>query len=332
MKRKSTMKTEVKDYYIVKKHHDEATEENEGSLEQQFMTRRSCKYYSPETKIEAVKFAKNNLPKDAAFKYKIPLRTIRRWIQEYKIGGKTAFYEFANDVPLKINKQIVDDGNIYEEGITTGNASIGNIREIKDESVLNSGHKNNISRNIEDRETEEAPISLTDKHLRLNPTHNKLPEVEGWEKVSLISPSLRLWAAQESLKQGCQKIAISIGVSDVTVQRWVAAYKTLGEEAHIFKINVKRYSGSVNNGRGRGVELFNDKDKKEIIDRVLREGRTKVALLLGISPNTITHWRKKLNYPPKEVEYEVEEGVPVPAWYSNGRSRASHLMESVPYL
>ena len=162
--------------------------------------------------------------------------------------------------------------------------------------------------------------TLTVKHVRLNPSNPKLPNVEGWEKVNLISPSLRLWAAKEGIKNGCQKTAISVGVSNNTLQRWISAYKTMGDEAHIFKTNYKRYSGVFNGGRGKGVEIYSEHDKKEIIDKALKvNNRTRVAYRLGISPGTITQWMKKLNYPPKKYLYsnELDEGIPLPDWYSN---------------
>ena len=82
---------------------------------------------------------------------------------------------------------------------------------------------------------------ITASHIRVKARDSKLPKVAGWEKVNLISPTLRLWAAKEGAKNGCRLTAQEIGVNPSTIRAWVTAYQTMGEEAHIFKTNVNRY-------------------------------------------------------------------------------------------
>ena len=216
--------------------------------------------------------------------------------------------------------------NIKENNTTGANSDppekeaseISNIRDTIYTAYTNNNTNYNRS-TINTLNPSCIPNDVTKSHLRLSIDASKLPtSVLGWEKVNLISPSLRLWAAQEGINKGSRKTAELVGVSEESVHRWMAAYRTMGKEAHLFKTNVKRYCGAVNQGRGRGINIYSVEAKKEIIDKALIDGRTKVAYEHGISPNTITQWKNRLNYP-------VKQEIPLPYWYDNTtRKREPH--------
>ena len=93
------------------------------------------------------------------------------------------------------------------------------------------------------------------------------------------------------------------------MRRWVSAYRIMGEEAHIFKVIQKRYSGADNRGGNKGVSKFSIKNKMDIIDRCGgSKGMCEVAYECGISPDTIGKWKRELNYPcvvRREKEYKI---------------------------
>ena len=308
-------KEENNSYYIVKQKRGinyDKCEEDEGSYAEARrkgipLTREK---YSPETKIIVARFAKNHIARLAADKYGIPVGTIRRWLSRFNRLGRAAFGDIES---VDIGSGDLSNKLKYEKL----KSEKSNAPEyIKSECVKYEKSKSYKSENMA---TSSEISSVTKSHIRLNTNNSKLPKVEGWEKVNLISPSLRLWSAKEGMKNGCKKTAASIGVADSTLQRWMSAYRTKGEEAHIFKTNVKYYSGSDNKGRGSGVCIFSLQYKKDIIDRAVKENNSKVAFEVGISPDTITKWKKKLNYPIVKEEGEI----PVPDWYkSSKRKRA----------
>ena len=125
----------------------------------------------------------------------------------------------------------------------------------------------------------------------------RLPSgLKAHEKINFIFPALRLNCVKDALRYGNQQAAKAIGVNCSTIRRWVAAYKIMGEEAHIFKVVQKRYKGAENRGGTHGVSKFSLQDKMDIIDRCGDSNGVNVAFQLGMCPDTIGRWRKQLNY------------------------------------
>ena len=136
----------------------------------------------------------------------------------------------------------------------------------------------------------------------------------GYEKVNLISPSLRLWAAKDSIKNGARQTAATIGVNHSTVRQWVSAYRAVGDKAHIFQTHDKPHCLSENSLAG--FSRFTTEAKFEIIDRAMKENSTKVAYEYGIAPKTILKWKRKFNCPTLQravIDY------PVPDWYQKNK-------------
>ena len=107
MKREPKTNAEERGYYIIKQPgfgYQHTREEYEGSFEEIFRTPRACLNYSPEIKLEVTTFATQNTNKQAAKKYGISVRLIKRWIQEYKLGGRAAFYEGEINMEEKESK------------------------------------------------------------------------------------------------------------------------------------------------------------------------------------------------------------------------------------
>ena len=289
--------------------------------------------YSPETKIIVSKYAQDNISKLAAERYSIPVSTIRRWLAHYNRLGASAFYEdkeFLPDLYYGIQPELAEKldniDNMDNRGNTRNIENIGNIGG----NIGNIENSENISEvdniNIEDLNTENnVENNKYSKYNKYNKyTNNRIytnnpprtqtqppnppPEpiiphsTTTWEKINLISPSLRLWAAKRALTTGRRETANTVGVNISTLNRWVFAYKTMGSRAHLFLCNRKRYSGADNQGDRKGVCVYSTMFKKDIIDKAMRETTFKVAYEAGISPDTITKWKKKLNYGGKEID------------------------------
>ena len=278
--------------------------------------------YSPETKIIVAKYAKNHISKLAADRYSIPVGTIRRWLSLYNRLGNSAFYEQKEVLPDLYNgvKQEYDECSMTPRSIPkldgeTSSSYRAEAEEIhkrrEQERKLDEGFETDDFFQTDD--ISNSAQNITKTHIRLNTADSKLPDVEGWEKVNLISPSLRLWAAQEGIKAGKRETAAKVGVNISTLNRWMFAYKTMGEEAHLFKQNRRYYSGAENGGQRKGVCIYSTEFKKQIIDRALKESGYKVAYEIGISPDTITKWKKKLSYP----RVVGDKNIQVPSWYNN---------------
>ena len=293
--------------------------------------------YSPETKVIVSKFAQNHVTRLAADRYSIPIGTIRRWLAMYNRRGNAAFQEEGmlpseNNVPKLTTDTLISEKK-EENSVNSCN---GEGNEGKDET------EKSIKEEITSKESDILPMpneddiskgSVTKCSIGSSPNDSKLPNIESWQKINLVSPSLRLWAAKEAIEKGCKYTAAQVGVKRDTVKNWVIAYRTMGTEAHIFKTNVKHYSGSDNAGRGHGVCIYSNEFKKAIIDKSLVEGRVKVAYENGISPDTISTWKTKLNYRVKESKWgdfpfprankiikgKKDTGYPIAEWRAEWR-------------
>ena len=313
-------------YYIVKKRGCENIHEDDYESSYTEARRKGIKLtrekYSPETKVIVAKFAKNHIARLAADRYSIPVGTIRRWLSKYNRLGSAAFLLDGEPVPqdnkFTLKTQILAPPK-KEKQVTMTPENRGNVCKSEDNEVKEEKEIKGEVEDMKDLGDSDLKGTLTTSHIRLNRRNPKLPNVEGWEKVNLISPSLRLWAAQEGMKKGCNSTAALVGVSNETLKKWMMAYQYMGKEAHIFKTNVKYYSGPDNAGRGEGVVLFSLQFKKDIIDKSLVQGRCKVAFENGISPDTISRWKSKLKYPNKQSE----DNVPLPSWYKKPKKKKS---------
>ena len=258
--------------------------------------------YSKDTKYKVARFAKKYRVQLAEEKYNIPKSTVQRWVELFNKNGPGAFFKKGERIP-DIKRE--EDPQITEE--------YPQIPPKKQSKHIKYTE-------IEDEEDDQMADDLLETHINLDINDAKLPNLEGWKKMSLISPSLRLWAAKEGIKVGENKKSVSdkIGVNISTLNKWILAYKTMGREAHLFKYNRKLYTGSDNGGRV-GVTRFSIQFKKDAIDRALKEGTLKVGFQLGISPDTICKWKKILSYP-KPVLDECHN-IKVPHWWYEENKR-----------
>ena len=307
-KRKSPLSYETNKFFLLKDNKRKNSNYDDFVEKPTDRWLRNYKYtpnkYSKETKYKIATYAKQFTVRIAADKYNIPKTTVQSWIEPFNKYGAAAFFKKGEKIPE------VKDG---EEPV---------IEEVYPEipNIQKKGGKEKIIYE-EDEESYEDPLNsannLTRSHIRIDMNKSKLPDVEGWKKIHLIAPSLRLWAAKEGLKENIEKKALSeqIGVNISSLNKWIYAYKVMGAEAHIFKTNRKLYSGIDNGGR-YGVTKFSLQFKKEAIDRSLTEGTFKVGFELGISPDTIRKWKKILSYPRPIVD--ECENIVVPDWYAEG--------------
>ena len=230
--------------------------------EQRYKFPKSRKKYMPETKIEACRYARTYKAKEAGAKFGIPPYTIKHWLSLYNKFGNSAFLAEGEIISIK-------------EGPMTP------IYNPKPQNPQNPGEfvEGSVVEVASDEEGEGGQ--------------------DGWKNLNLVSPSFRLWSAKEGARKGVTLTANSIGVPDSTVRRWVSAYRAKGEEAHIFKANVKRYKGprTLRN-------TFSYEFKQEMVSRAGNgESSSKVAYENGISPDTITKWKRTMS-----LENSVDEG------------------------
>ena len=276
--------------------------------------------YSADLRREVAELAQKQGITQVCQKYGIPGNTVRDWKSKYINLEKTSFF---HDDPLYPDPILIQDKRVKKQ-VFEGTRE--NMKVEVPECKKEGGEDNNIYIHIEGvnqtqtHKTRVIPppafqqrevMELTTRHITLDRSNSKLPAVAGFEKVTLISPTLRLWAAKEGIKNGVIQTALLIGVNRSTVQRWVAAYKSMGEEAHIFKTTVKYYSGEENKGSRNGITKFTAEFKNKVCTRAMKESANKVAFQYGISPDTITKWKKKLNFPKVDYFYELPQQLTI---------------------
>ena len=160
-------------------------------------------------------------------------------------------------------------------------------------------------RKISSPEEKEPPL-LNNKIRPLNPPQ----ELK-------ISPAFRLSKAIEATKYGTREISDKIGVSQSTVRRWMTAYRTVGEYAHIFQEQPKNggsanttmnNKNSMNTSRKNYFYKYSEEEKQEILDQVEVFGKNmlQVAFECGLGSNTIAQWRRAFK---EEKEIKEEEDL-----------------------
>ena len=190
--------------------------------------------YPKELKLEAIKMAKATNCNKAAAEYKLARNTLKNWVTSYDQKGESAFdLQGSQELHIPTN---------------WGSADM-DFLELRDNKY--------------------------DKCVVAPPSHNQQiakaegSNLQGHKNTNFITPEFRLKAIKEALVHGVKSTAANIGVNEASMWRWMGAYKTQGEEAHIFHMHrgsrkrLNNNNGSNNNNELTSTTIHNNAQEIE---------------------------------------------------------------------